>query len=211
MSNITTNINSTLVLDIHTGDKEYLSKFNFIMENSLLLPINLVKYAEENLKRKDAIEKIEKIINCYTLSEDIESGIFEFTLNYVKNNNFSITDLMPIYVDKLHEVCINLDQKNDRIQNKTLLFDLLESKMSGQIVAFLKMYQLHPARWKHIIDKNNLRDNTLSTINTTDDYKCARCGERKHIYYITQTRSADEPATIFLTCTVCKKTFTKSM
>ena len=199
------------LLDLHTGDKEYLNKFNFIMENSLLLPIKLIKYAEENLKRKEAIEKLEKVINCYTLAEDIEAGIFEFTLNYVQSNNFHLTDLMPIYEDKLHEIYINLDQNNDRIQNKTLLFDLLESKMSGQIIAFLKMYQLHPIRWKHIIDKNNLRDNTLSTINTTDDYKCARCGERKHIYYITQTRSADEPATIFLTCTVCKKTFTKSM
>ena len=199
------------MLDIHTGDTEYLNKFNFIMENSMLLPINLIKYAEENLKRKEAIKKLDTIISCYTLAEDIESGIFEFTINYVQNNNFSVTDLMPIYEDKLHEIYINLDQKNDRIQNKTLLNDLLESKMSGQIIAFLKMYQLHPIRWKHIIDKNNLRDNTLSTINTTDDYKCARCGERKHIYYITQTRSADEPATIFLTCTVCKKTFTKSM
>lgn len=199
------------ILDIHTGDNEYLNKFNFIMENSLLLPINLIKYAEANLKRKEAIDKLEKIINCYTLAEDIESGIFEFTLNYVKSNNFNLTDLMPIYEDKLHEIYINLDQKNDRIQNKTLLYDLLESKISGQIIAFLKMYQLHPSRWKYIIDKNNLRDNTLSTINTTDDYRCARCGERKHIYYITQTRSADEPATIFLTCTVCKKTFTKSM
>lgn len=202
---------SKLILDIHTGDKEYLNKFNFIMENSMLLPIKLIKYAEENLNRKEAIKKLDSIISCYTLAEDIEAGIFEFTLNYVQNNNFNLTDLMPIYEDKLHEIYINLDQKNDRIQNKTLLNDLLESKMSGQIIAFLKMYQLHPIRWKHIIDKNNLRDNTLSTINTTDDYKCARCGERKHIYYITQTRSADEPATIFLTCTVCKKTFTKSM
>jgi DNA-directed RNA polymerase subunit M/transcription elongation factor TFIIS len=202
---------SKQMLDIHTGDNEYLNKFNFIMENSMLLPISLIKYAEENLKRKEAIKKLDMIISCYTLAEDIEAGIFEFTINYVQNNNFSLTDLMPIYEDKLHEIYINLDQKNDRILNKTLLNDLLESKMSGQIIAFLKMYQLHPIRWKHIIDKNNLRDNTLSTINTTDDYRCARCGERKHIYYITQTRSADEPATIFLTCTVCKKTFTKSM
>ena len=30
---------------------------------------------------------------------------------------------MPIYEDKLHEIYINLDQQNDRIQNKTLLYD----------------------------------------------------------------------------------------
>lgn len=38
---------------------------------------------------------------------------------------------------------------------------------------------------------------------TTDQFKCGRCGQRKCTYYQMQTRSADEPMTTYVTCTVC--------
>ena len=181
------------------------------MDNSLLLPISLVKYADESVNRLENVKKIDKVIDCYSVAEDIEKGIFEFALNYVVANGFPQHFFSMTYNDKLDNILINLDKNNKQIENKTLINDILSSKLSGQIIAFLHMYQIHPARWKSIIDKNNLRDDTLSTVNTTDEFKCARCGERKHIYYITQTRCIDEPATVFYTCTVCRKTFTKSM
>jgi DNA-directed RNA polymerase subunit M/transcription elongation factor TFIIS len=192
-------------------DKEYLKGFDFIMENSLLLPINFVKYAQQYINRTEVIKKIDEIINCYSISEEIERGIFEFALNYVNANGYPYNFFELTYNDKLQNILLNLDKNNKQIENKTLINDILSSKISGQIVAFLNMYQLHPDRWKSIIDKNNLRDDTLSKVNTTDEFKCARCGERKHIYYITQTRCIDEPATVFYTCVVCKKTFTKSL
>lgn len=37
----------------------------------------------------------------------------------------------------------------------------------------------------------------------TDSFKCGRCKQRKCTYYQMQTRSADEPMTTFVTCTVC--------
>lgn len=200
-----------LNIDNYSYDKEYLKTFDFIMDNSLLLPISLVKYADESVNRLENVKKIDKVIDCYSVAEDIEKGIFEFALNYVVANGFPQHFFPMTYNDKLDNILINLDKNNKQIENKTLINDILSSKLSGQIIAFLHMYQIHPARWKSIIDKNNLRDDTLSTVNTTDEFKCARCGERKHIYYITQTRCIDEPATVFYTCTVCRKTFTKSM
>jgi DNA-directed RNA polymerase subunit M/transcription elongation factor TFIIS len=200
-----------LNIDNYSYDKEYLKTFDFIMDNSLILPISLVKYADESINRLDNVKKIDTVINCYSVAEDIEKGIFEFALNYVVANGFPQHFFSMTYNDKLDNILINLDKNNNQIKNKTLINDILSSKLSGQIIAFLHMYQIHPARWKSIIDKNNLRDDTLSTVNTTDEFKCARCGERKHIYYITQTRCIDEPATVFYTCTVCRKTFTKSM
>ncbi len=199
--------------DINTFsyEKEYVKQCDFIMENSLLLPVDFIKYAELQINRKENIKTIDNIINCITLSEDIEKGIFEFALNYVKTHGYPDHFFQLTYNDKLHDILVNLDTKNKKIENTTLLPNILNAKLSGQIIPFLNMYQLHPMRWKSIIDKNNLRDDTMATVNTTDEYKCGRCGERKHIYYITQTRCIDEPATIFYTCTVCRKTFTKSM
>ena len=39
----------------------------------------------------------------------------------------------------------------------------------------------------------------------TDQFKCNRCKQRKCTYYELQTRSADEPMTIFVTCLNCGK------
>ena len=198
-------------IDTYSQDKEYLDHFDFIMENSAHIPIDFIKISESVINRKEIIKKIDDIINCYNISEDIEKGIFESSLNYVISNNYPYHFFHMTYHDKLENLLVNLDDKNEQVQNKTLINDILTNKLSGQIIAFLHPYQLHPQRWKSIIDKNNLRDDTLSKVNTTDEFKCMRCGEKKHTYYITQTRCIDEPATIFYTCTVCRKTFKKSM
>jgi len=200
-----------LLIENFSYEKEYLKNCDFIMENSLYLDVEFIKECGKQVNRKQTIETIDKLLNCITISDDIEKGIFEFSLNYVKAHNYPIHFFQLTYNDKLNDLLLNLDTNNKRIENKTLQPDLLNGKFSGQIIAFLNMYQLHPMRWKSIIDKNNLKDDTMANVNTTDEYKCGRCGERKHIYYITQTRCIDEPATIFYTCTVCRKTFTKSM
>jgi DNA-directed RNA polymerase subunit M len=37
----------------------------------------------------------------------------------------------------------------------------------------------------------------------TDEYQCPECGERDAYYRYEQTRAADEPTTIILTCVEC--------
>ncbi len=204
-------MNNDLCINNFCYAREYMKNCDFIMENSLFLDVDFIKKCEGQIQRKDAVKKIDDVINCITISDDIEKGIFEFSLNYVKIHDFFDNSFESTYNHKLNDIICNLDVNNKKIDNKTLLPNLLNGNLSGQIIAFLNMYQLHPMRWKSIIDKNNLRDDTMSKVNTTDEYHCGRCGERKHIFYITQTRCIDEPATIFYTCTVCRKTFTKSM
>jgi DNA-directed RNA polymerase subunit M/transcription elongation factor TFIIS len=200
-------------LDINnfSYEREYIRRQQFIMTNSCYLPVEFIKFAEKQIERKNIIQEFDKYINCLPISMQIEKGLFEFSLNYIKTSLLEWSEFYPVYMDKFYEICENLDMNNEKINNRTLLPALLDGSISAQTVPFLKMYQLHPLRWKHIIDKNNLRDLTLYTVNTTDEFKCGRCGERKHTYYITQTRSADEPATVFYTCINCKKTFTKSI
>lgn len=38
---------------------------------------------------------------------------------------------------------------------------------------------------------------------TTDAHKCRRCGGRECTFYELQTRSADEPMTVFVSCVLC--------
>jgi DNA-directed RNA polymerase subunit M/transcription elongation factor TFIIS len=203
-----------LKFDNFSYNREYVRRQKFIMLNNCFTQPKVVKLIQEAdlmLNRKDTINKIDLFVHCLPVSQLIELGVFEFSVNYVKTHDLSLTELQMIYTDKSDELCLNLDMNDKNIKNETLLPAILRGEINPQTIAFLRFNHLHPENWKSIIDKNNLRDEILSTVNTTDEFKCGKCGERKHTYYITQVRSADEPATVFYTCVNCLKTFTKSM
>ena len=50
------------------------------------------------------LNKLEEIIKCYPLAVEIESGIFEFSLNYIKTQLLNHDNIMMIYQDKLFEL-----------------------------------------------------------------------------------------------------------
>ena len=116
-------------LDNFSYEKNYLEQFDFIMENSLYLPLEFVKKSESLIDRKNTIINIDKIIDCYSISSDIEKGIFEFALNYVVANGFPQHFFVMTYNDKLDNIILNLDKTNKQIENKTLIYDVLSSKI----------------------------------------------------------------------------------
>ena len=68
--------------------------------------------------------------------------------------------------------------------------------------------EMHPEQWKSIIERKIKRDRLKFTNNveaSTDMYTCGRCKSKKCTYYEMQTRSADEPTTVFVTCLNCGK------
>jgi len=43
----------------------------------------------------------------------------------------------------------------------------------------------------------------LKQLESTDQFKCSKCKQRKTTYFQLQTRSADEPMTTYVTCVNC--------
>jgi transcription elongation factor S-II len=113
-----------------------------------------------------------------------------------------------VYRTKTLDICANLDISNKRIGNKTLTPALLDGGLDAHFVAFMTPHQLHPARWSKEMDKRRIAEDASNNQRVTDIYKCSRCGDRKSTTAQMQTRSADEPMTIFVTCLTCYKTFT---
>ena len=73
-------------------------------------------------------------------------------------------------------------------------------------IPYMKNEEIFPENWNHIkttLEKKveSLKNN--KNISITDQFKCGKCNKRECSYYELQIRSADESATLFITCLNC--------
>ena len=72
----------------------------------------------------------------------------------------------------------------------------------------MNYYDLYSSKWKDSIEQQkNIEKRQLEGNKqmATDQFLCTRCFKRECTYYEMQTRSADEPMTIFINCLNCGK------
>jgi DNA-directed RNA polymerase subunit M/transcription elongation factor TFIIS len=75
-------------------------------------------------------------------------------------------------------------------------------------ISEMDTYQLFEERWKDSFAQQQVREKRQlegDKSMATDRFLCGKCGKRECTYYELQTRSADEPMTIFITCLNCGK------
>lgn len=70
-------------------------------------------------------------------------------------------------------------------------------------VGYMSSEELAPHKTKHIQQQIEKRANQKIKLRVSKMYKCFRCGKRSTTSKEKQTRSLDEPATLFITCTYC--------
>jgi transcription elongation factor S-II len=76
------------------------------------------------------------------------------------------------------------------------------------MIAFMNPSQLNPKKWEELLQKKRIREEKENNFPTTDLYKCRKCSEKKCTISQLQTRSIDEPMTIFVRCCNCYNTWT---
>ena len=202
----------TEVLNINNFDlkEEFYSFYNFKTIYSKDFKKEHIIELNDNINRKESIENLMKYVKYYMIAEDIEAGIFEYTLISGTINKILPSLLPNMYIDKLDYICKNLDEDDLIINNKTLKKNIMKKIINPYFLSFLSPEQIHPERWGPVLQKIEEKANLENNSNSTDMYKCHKCGERRCKTSQMQTRSADEPMTIFITCLNCYNTFTKS-
>jgi len=155
--------------------------------------------------RKNICDKLTPLLGDDVKSINLEKAIFNYvlkecvSLKIIKkwdNQNF-----VQLYLDRLRSIYINL-------KNPELLSQLQSGEITPQTLAFMTHQEMNKERWKDLIEKKMKRDVSKFTTNTqasTDMFTCRKCRSKRCTYYELQTRSADEPATIFVTCLDCGK------
>jgi transcription elongation factor S-II len=148
-------------------------------------------------------EFFDKTENKEKHANNLEKGIHNWALKEATNKKvvkkWDNPFFVQIYLDHLRSIYVNLKNNN--------LVDMVSSgEIKAHEIAFMTHQEMSPEKWeellkaKSISDKNKFEQNLEAA---TDTFKCRKCHSKKCTYYQMQTRSADEPMTIFVTCIDC--------
>jgi DNA-directed RNA polymerase subunit M/transcription elongation factor TFIIS len=146
-----------------------------------------------------------KLVKNETIGENIELSIFNYTIQDAAFRQiikkWTNPKFCELYSARLKTMIYNLKKE-----------DLLERIKSNQVTAKMLASMTHqemlPEKWRARMEMKTQRDKSKLSTNieaSTDLFTCKKCRSKKCTYYELQTRSADEPATIFITCLDCGK------
>lgn len=152
---------------------------------------NIYKYLMKNLKdisKEELNELIEKIVK-------IEETLFE---KFKSENS---------YTNRALEIISNLrDENNNDFRDK-----IIKGEYKPEDLATMDAFEMVNKNKKKEIQQN-IENNINSVRSDWDEkhapvtegvYKCSKCGGKKTRQHEMQTRSADEPMTIFIRCVNC--------
>ncbi len=161
-------------------------------------------------------EKCQQFREAIEISNSVESSIFNATIEKEMARTRNTT--------KLHWNNVEIVSKYNVIM-KSVLFNIMDSNcllrdriVSGEVLAHtvgsLTYYEMNPELWaekiaaKLEVDKNKFQK---KEVGSTKMFTCISptCLSTNCTTYSLQTRSADEPATIFITCVVCGTEFSE--
>lgn len=139
------------------------------------------------------------------ISINLEKSIFNYAIKEATQKKIIKKWENPyfkqLYIDRLRTIINNL-------KNPDILQQLKSEEIKPQTLAFMTHQEMNPQRWSILLQQKIKRDASKFNINieaSTDMFTCKKCKSKKCTYYELQTRSADEPATIFVTCLDCGK------
>jgi transcription elongation factor S-II len=159
------------------------------IENPELFRSNIRKKLDEKLQNEKNSSNLEKGIFNYTLKEADQRKIVKKW-----DNKYFI----QIYLDRLRTVYTNL--------NDNIVEQVTSGAIKPHIVAFMTHQELFPDKWSALIDAKSKRDANKFETNiaaATDTFTCRKCKGNQCTYYQMQTRSADEPMTVYISCCNC--------
>lgn len=142
---------------------------------------------------------------------NLEVAIFLSTLHTAEKRHISKVWTYPLFTQLYSSVARTIVgnlNPNTYIQNKNLFKRFEEGELSLEEIASFGHTDLYPEIWKDSLirqferEKRQLEGNRAMA---TDQFLCKGCKKRECTYYELQTRSADEPMTIFIQCLNCGK------
>jgi len=168
---------------------------------------NILVHSDPKLFRSEFTKEFTTMFpDSPRLGENIEKGVFNYAIKEASSRQiikkWQNALFCEIYLARMRSVFLNLKK------NPVLLEQVKTGEITPENFAFMTHLEMNPEQWKDRIEKKIKRDRLkfTSTVEaSTDMFSCSRCKSKKCTYYEMQTRSADEPTTVFITCLSCGK------
>ena len=170
--------------------------------------------SEKNTLRNNIVNNLETLFESELTKDEaqmLEQEIYEASLNQADTRHivkdWSIKLFEQIYMSVLRKIIGNLYPKS-YVKNTELIKRYKSKDVTLKDIASMNYYSLFESKWRDRIEhqkdieKRQLEGNKSLA---TDQFLCSRCHKRECTYYEMQTRSADEPMTIFINCLNCGK------
>lgn len=161
----------------------------------------LIEYFKNHLKKEDII--------------NLENAIYKYCINEAEKKHilrdWSFPLFHKLYERKMRHICGNLNPEC-YINNLSLIERFNNKEFKMEDLPTWTDTEIFPEINKDLAEKQFQREQRLlegNKANATDQFFCTRCHKRQATYYELQTRSADEPMTIFIQCVNCGKRWTQ--
>ena len=168
---------------------------------------------ESNTIRMACIKNLSFLESLFSADDirSLEKSIFDASYQYAQRQyiarNWKSKGFCEVYRQTVRSVISNIHPLSP-VQNTRLLIRVNDGEFPLSSIPFMSAYEMFPEKWFSLKDKLLQREQKILEGNksrATDQFKCRRCHKRECTYYELQTRSADEPMTIFVTCLNCGK------
>jgi hypothetical protein len=142
---------------------------------------------------------------------ELERGIYNASLNEAKLRLMPLTwehETFRWIYDMVAKRAISNFNPNSYVGNKHLIQRWKDGEFTLDQIGGWTPYELKPTHWKDLKDQQLRREQRILEGNlamATDRFRCSQCQKKMCSYYELQTRSADEPMTIFIRCLNCGK------
>lgn len=168
--------------------------------------------------RKAVLQVIAQQMSSFLTAEqqmEFESLLFQTMLTLCEKRklrkSWSTIGFKDLYLAHARTMIGNLAPQS-YVQNTGLYQSFIGREITLQELVMKNSLELFPEHWQTLIDQQAKREQIQlegDRTRATDRFHCKRCGKKETTYYELQTRSADEPMTIFINCLNCGKRWTQ--
>jgi len=158
---------------------------------------------------------IQTIFNGTPDASELEGILFATAMKEAEKEDirrsWNVQAFRDIYLAIARRIIGNLNPSS-YINNKYLWDRYTSGELTLEEIVKQSYYELFPEHWQQLIDQQSKRERTQlegDFSRATDKWLCLGCKMRKCTYYELQTRSADEPMTLFIHCLNCGKRWTQ--
>ena len=165
-------------------------------------------------ERQQTFDVLKILLGQHCSDDDIlqlEVGIYNASLDEAKRRLVPLTwehdTFKWIYTMITKRIASNF-QPTSYVGNNHLIERWKDGEFRLDALGYWTPYELEPSHWKDLKDQQFRREQRILEGNmamATDRFRCSQCKKKQCTYYELQTRSADEPMTIFISCLNCGK------